>query len=274
MRASATELRYHGADNVYGAQLNGIAAATSKTFHKVFEQAFDTGVRCFEQHYLLYASSGCFNLEHGAQRWLLPPQRAALIAAGTEIRIWTSGAATSSSILFSDAALPGPDPACGVFACTALATEMIAHAMQWPSDDASNEAQDFFVALAGVCSRLAQTPSVTWLPRAASPEVARALDYTLENLQRDVSVDDVARAALLSRRTMARRFTEELGMSWLQYQKRARMIRAAELLARPKGSIAMVAEAVGFASASAFIENYKAFYNETPAQSRKRLAGK
>lgn len=254
--------------------MSNAGVAPSKTFYKVFEQAFDTGMRRFDQHYLLYASSGCFNLEYGAQRWLLPPQRAALIAADTDIRIWTSGAATSSSILFSSKALAAPAQACQVFACTTLASEMITHAMQWENDTASDEAQTFFTALAAVCSRLARVPSVTWLPRASSVEVMRALEHTLENLHREVAVEEVAQAALLSRRTMARRFTEELGMPWLQYLKRARMIRAAELLAQPKGSIAMVGEAVGFASSSAFIENYKAFYGETPAQSRKRLAGK
>jgi len=170
-----------------------------------------------------------------------------------------------------------PDSACRVFACSALATEMVRHAMRWDAqrsignDDA--QANTFFRALATICSELAATPAETWLPRASSKELQRALDYTLAHLQDDLTVEIVAQEACVSRRTLARRFADELGFPWPQYLRRARLIRAAELLGMPNANASLVANAVGFSSASAFINAYKAFFDETPMQTHKRLHG-
>lgn len=245
----------------------------SHAFHRSFDAPFDTGWREFPQHYLLYASAGSFNLEVDDKRWLLPPQRAALIAARMPIRIWTSAPVTSSSVLFADEEMTLPASTCKVFACSPLATEMIRHAMRWDAQrHADNdEANTFFRALASVCEELAETPALTWLPRASSRELQRALDYTLDHLQDELTVDIVAQAACVSRRTLARRFAEELGFPWPQYLRRARLIRAAELLVMPNANTSLVADAVGFSSTSAFINAYKAFFGETPMQTHKRL---
>jgi AraC-like DNA-binding protein len=244
-------------------------------FHKVFDAPFDTGVRQFDQHYLLYASTGCFNLEIDDKRWILPPQRAAMIAAHTDVRIWTSAPATSSSVLFSAATMSVPPAAVRVFACSSLAMEMIRHAMRWDCErnPVDMQADMFFSALATVCNELADTPAQTWLPRARSKELTRALEYTFAHLHECVTVEQVAQAGFMSRRTLARRFTDEIGFTWPQFLRRARMIRAAELLATPQANTALVAHAVGFASASSFISAYKSFYGETPMQTCKRLKG-
>ena len=242
-------------------------------FHKAFDAPFDTGWRQFDQHYLLYASAGSFNLEIDDKHWLLPPQRAALIAAHTDIRIWTAAPVTSSSVLFSEYSMPAPPASCKVFACSSLAIEMIRFAMRWNAErnPVDAHADTFFAALANVCNELAETPAQTWLPRAQSKELARALEYTLAHLHDRMTVDMVAQAAFMSRRTLARRFAEEIGFTWPQFLRRARMIRAAELLATPHVNTTLVAHTVGFASVSAFISGYKAFFGETPMQTCKRL---
>jgi AraC-like DNA-binding protein len=251
------------------------AMLKSHAFHKSFDAPFDTGWREFPQHYLLYASAGSFNLEIDDKRWLLPPQRAALIAARMPIRIWTTAPVTSSSVLFADAEMTMPDSACKVFACSALAIEMIRHAMRWDAQRIADndEANTFFRALAAICEELAESPAQTWLPRASSKELQRALDYTLDHLQDELTVDIVAQAACVSRRTLARRFADELGFPWPKYLRRARLIRAAELLTMPNANTSLVANAVGFTSTSAFINAYKAFFDETPMQTHRRLHG-
>jgi AraC-like DNA-binding protein len=243
-------------------------------FHKTFDLPFDSGWRQFDQHYLLYASSGSLNLEIDGKHWLLPPQRAAMIAARTDIRVWTSAAVTSSSVLFSERSMAPPLAPCRVFACSPLATEMIRHAMRWDANHAPDpQADTFFAALAAVCDELAETPAQTWLPMAKSKELGRALEYTLAHLHESLNDDAVAQAGFMSRRTLARRFADEIGFTWPQYLRRARMIRAAELLSAPCANTTLVAHAVGFASASAFISGYKSFFGETPMQFCKRLTG-
>ena len=91
----------------------------------------------------------------------------------------------------------------------------------------------------------------------------RALRFTEVRLQDDVSFQDVAEAAHVSERTLARRFSEETGMTWRHVQRKMRMIRAMELLAEGQ-RVTDVAYAIGYGSQSAFNAAFKAFAGESP----------
>ena len=244
-----------------------------------FDKAFDSGWVQFPGHYLLYAATGAFQLEVDNVRWLLPPQRAAWVAAGTPLRLTGTGAGTTSSVLFAASTLPQPAFLCRVFAVSPLAREMLLYAMRWnrerdPADSAANQLADpFFQSLAAVCTELAAQPDEFWLPQAQSAELAAALAYTLAHLSESVTVSDVAQAVSVSERTLARRFAEEISMTWRHYVRRARLIRAMELLAHANPSILDVAYAVGFTSISAFNHAFRAFTGETPSSYRKRFGG-
>src|SRR6476469_6755955 len=77
--------------------------------------ALDTPWGSFPRHYLLYASSGTFHLEVAQTHWLLPPQRAAWIAADVPLRVSIRAPVTCCSVLFAKAALPAPPLPCQVF---------------------------------------------------------------------------------------------------------------------------------------------------------------
>lgn len=240
--------------------------------NQVFDAAFDSGWRTFPGHYLLYASSGAFRLEVNAVRWLLPPQRAAWVVADTPLRLSAELPGTTSSVLFAVHTIPQPPFVCRVFAVSALAREMLLYATRWGPDRADDPAADaFFQSLATVCTELAAHPDEFWLPHAQSPELQRALDYTQAQLADTPAFAEVARAAHISERTLARRCAEEIGMTWSQFVQRARMIRAMELLAALDSAIIDVAYAVGFASVSTFNHAFRAFTGETPTSYRKRL---
>jgi AraC-like DNA-binding protein len=240
--------------------------------HQAFER-IDSGWRTFPQHYLLYASSGTFRLEVERTQWLLPPQRAAWIAADLPIRVQATAPVTCASVLFAPAMLPEFDYTCRVFTVSPLAREMVRHAMRWgpqrPPD--SGTAQTFFLALAAVCCELAQQPDRSWLPRAQSAELARATAYALDHMADDLSLAAIAEVAVVSERTLARRFADEMQMTWRQFLRRARMIRALELLARPEVKVLDVVYATGFESASAFSATFRSFTGETPAAYRQRI---
>jgi len=257
-------------------------AAPPITFgiNQIFDQAFDSGWVQYPGHYLLYASTGAFHLEVGKVRWLLPPQRAAWVAAGTPLRLTGAGPGTTSSVLFGDNAIPRPAFVCRVFAVSALAREMLLYAMRWgmdrepaPDNTANQTADYFFQSLASVCTELATQPDEFWLPQAQSVELQAALDYTLSHLGDPLTVIDVAQAVNVSERTLARRFAEETGMTWSQYLRRARLLRAMELLAAVAPQIIDIAYAIGFTSISAFNHAFREFTGETPSGYRKRFSG-
>ena len=243
-----------------------------------FDRDFDSGWLQFPGHYLLYASTGAFVLTVGNARWFLLLQRAAWLAAHTPMRLVAAGAGTTSSVLFTAAAIPDLAFVCRVFVVSPLAREMILYAMQWartrdpdPALPTNQRAVPFFQALADVCLDLAAAPDEFWLPQAQSAELATALAYTLAHLDETLTVGAVAAAISVSERTLARRFAGETGMTWRHYLRRARLIRAMELLADRDRKVIDVAYAVGFTSLSAFNHAFRDFAGETPSSYRRRF---
>lgn len=240
---------------------------------QAFDASFDSGWVSFPGHYLIYAATGAFRLMTAELQWLLPPQRAAWVRAGTPMRILAEGPGTTRSVLFAAESIAAPPFASRVFGVTPLAREMLIRAARWGPQRESTppEAERFFVALADVCYELAAEGDGFWLPRARSPELARVIDYLLAHLDADPGYEQAAAVACLSARTLARRFITETGLSWSQFLQRARMIRALELLAG-EAKVIEVAGAVGYSSVSAFNQAFRVFSGETPTAYRRRLA--
>ncbi|KAB8145538.1 helix-turn-helix transcriptional regulator [Chloroflexia bacterium SDU3-3] len=226
----------------------------------------DTGWKSFPGHYLLYAADGAFLLEAGEAQWRLPPQRAALIAAETPIRLRSSGAVACHSVLFAPGDMPPPARPCCVFAVTPVLREMLRYSARWGRGRCPDDAQAarFFAALADMGSEAAAQPAPFWLPRPRSPELARAMAYALAHLGGPLSAAGAAQAAGVSERTLLRRFEAETQMTWRVFLGRARMIRAMELLERGSLPVIEVAYAVGFASPAAFSAAFRAFTGQTP----------
>jgi AraC-like DNA-binding protein len=227
----------------------------------------------FPQHYLLYVSQGSIQLEIENVTWTLPPQRAAWIAAGTEMSVISPTPFTTASVLFSADHFKAPEFACRVFPMSLLAKEMVGHAMRWgPDRDPNDQSADaFFSAIADVCAELYLHSDEFWLPRPQSPGLARVVAAVLGRLDQPMTLAEAAEIAAVSERTLARRFLEETSMNWSQFMLRARMIRAMELLVIPNSKVHLVALAVGFESQSAFISAFKKFAGESPSRFRERL---
>ena len=245
----------------------------SFAYPKRFDEPFDTGERIFGQTYLLYASAGAFHLDVEQRSWLLPPHRAALISAGTPIRIRSNAAATSASVLFAPGCVAQPSLPCQVFRVTPLIAEMIQYATRWDAQQAASDqsSQPFLTALAGVVGEAAACVEDLWFPRARTAELDRAVSYTLAHLGEVLNFSDVARAAITSERTLSRRFTEEFSMSWSEFVQRARVVKATERLAMSRDQVVQIAHEMGFSSASLFAQAFRQVMGETPTQYRRRL---
>jgi len=249
-------------------------ATISHAYHRIFDEPFEIE-RAFDADYLLYASAGTFILDIGDRRWILPPQRAALIARGTVIAVRSKGAATASSVLFGDGEFGTPLSACRVFGLSELARQMILYVMRWDAgrDAADGAANAFFRALASAAEELAAEEDETWLPKPQSPGMAVAVDRMLEQLDRDLDFGALAEAVRLSERTLSRRFDAELGMSFRDFRHRARMVKAKEMLLAGREPITEIGLACGFESTSSFIKAFRTFVGATPRQYRMGKAG-
>jgi transcriptional regulator GlxA family with amidase domain len=110
-----------------------------------------------------------------------------------------------------------------------------------------------------------QRPVAACESEAMSPVV----DWMLENLDADLTIDDLAAKAHMSPRTFARRFKAETGSTphaWLTAQ---RVLHAEQLLEQTDDSIERVAELAGFGSATLLRHHFVRARGTTPQSYRR-----
>jgi transcriptional regulator GlxA family with amidase domain len=103
--------------------------------------------------------------------------------------------------------------------------------------------------------------------RAATP-ISNALEWAMQRLDRQFTVNDWARAAQMSQRTFVRRFHDGTGTSpgsWLLHQ---RLARARLLLETGTDTVEAVATATGFATAASLRQHFARRFGTSPARHR------
>lgn len=112
----------------------------------------------------------------------------------------------------------------------------------------------------------------TPIPECGSKGFAEMLDWLVENLDREVRVDEMAARMHMSPRTFARRFGDEVGVSphkWLTEQRVAHARRLLETTSLPMEQIATQA---GFGSATLLRHHFASAVGVSPATYRRRFA--
>lgn len=236
-------------------------------------ERYDSDWRSYPHHLIVYAAQGVVHLQVGDADMLLPPQRAAFIAAGTEHRLHNDEPVSLRSVFFAPGMCEAPPVPCAIFEVNALAREMIVSSGRWTADrDATDErATRFFLALAAMVPEWVEQAQRFRLPLARSPELGRAMQYALEHLNEEPTIEDAAKLAGVSARTLARRFQEEADTTWRKFLHDARMMKAMELLADRSRSVTDTAYAVGFSSLGAFTRAFVDFTGERPRDYHRRI---
>lgn len=96
--------------------------------------------------------------------------------------------------------------------------------------------------------------------------------YIHDHFQEDISIDQLAKAGHLSRRSCFRLFHEKLHMSPVEYIRDYRLQRARRLLLESNQSITAIAHDCGLGSSSYFGKVFREHFGCTPAQYRKKMA--
>jgi AraC family transcriptional regulator, transcriptional activator FtrA len=101
-----------------------------------------------------------------------------------------------------------------------------------------------------------------------SPSLHGTVEWMRHHLSDQIDIDEMARHALMSTRTFARRFRDEIGMPPHQWLTRQRVARAQELLETTDASIDHIAHASGFATAVTLRHHFQRETMTTPSDYR------
>jgi transcriptional regulator GlxA family with amidase domain len=101
---------------------------------------------------------------------------------------------------------------------------------------------------------------------------ASVAEWMLQNLNEDLTVDQLARKALMSSRTFARRFRADMGTTPSAWLNRQRIIRAQQLLEETDSTLETIAQDTGFGTASVMRHHFLKVLQTTPTAYRRAFA--
>lgn len=118
-----------------------------------------------------------------------------------------------------------------------------------------------------------QAQYVRWpMPPAEDGRLTLVMDWARANLHRQITVEELAQRAYVSRRTLIRRFHDAVGVAPQQWLLRQRLLAAQDLLETTSLSVEEIAQRSGMGSAANLRHHFNAQLGVSPLAYRRTFA--
>ena len=117
------------------------------------------------------------------------------------------------------------------------------------------------------CLHNAKLPALT--TKSYSPEIIQAINYMQNNVNLQLTTEEISQAVFTSPNRLHKLFKAETGMTLGFYLDRLVLFRAAQLLIDPKLSIGEISRQLGFCDQYYFSRRFKNQFGQTPSEFRK-----
>ncbi|EPF1260249.1 AraC family transcriptional regulator [Klebsiella aerogenes] len=222
----------------------------------------DDGLHRHQMGQMLFTRQGCIRLtlNDGALLCMLPPTRAAWIPAGVTHRAEMQRIVDYRSVWFANTHYPELPAAPAILNVTPLLRELLERisASPWDTDWQQGPARHLAALSVAEIGAAKHEPMMLTLPQ----------DKRLRHLNghgHPPQLQQLAAQCGAGEKTISRLFQRETGMSYQQWRQQWRLMKAVELLASGQ-RITDVAQALEFASDSAFIYFFRSQTGKTPGQ--------
>jgi AraC-like DNA-binding protein len=215
---------------------------------------------------LVYAARGVMTVDTRDATWVVPPQRAVWMPPTVAHKLTAKGAVQMRSLyIMPDAAARMP-ATCEVLEVTPLLRELIARATELPLEyDVRGAAGRLMRLLLDELAGLARLPY--HLPMPKTEPLAAICRRLVDTPDDAATLQELARDDNLSARTLARHFRRHTGMSFAEWRRRARLLRALGWIAEGR-PIVEVALELGYESPSAFSAMFRRELGVSPSSFR------
>lgn len=216
-----------------------------------------------------YVERGMVSIRTRAGAWALPPQRVGWMPPGELHTVRMSSALSGWGVFVAPQAAVGmPEQTC-VLGANDLMRALVLRAADWTMLDTLDESQErLLMVLMDELRRAPRLPPQLNLP--SDRRVLRVAHAVLEHPHEDRGLEDWAAWAGLSARNLSRLFRRETGASFAQWRQQARLGHALELLA-DGAAVSQVADALGYASVSAFVAMFRRSFGQSPGRYFERM---
>lgn len=235
------------------------AAVPVETLSTSYRNGHLVGLHAHDQAQLVFARSGVMRVTAADGLWVVPPARALWVPGRTPHAIQCRTAVEMRTVYLPRGIdMPFADR-CAVIAVSPLLREVILRLVEGPVADA---ARGHLVALLlGDLRAGAEVPLS--LAEPSDPRLRRVTEALAADPADGRSLEDWADLARMARRSFARRFLAETGLSFGAWRRRLRMLGAIERLAGGE-AVTTVALDAGYDSLSAFIHAFRRTMGVTP----------
>lgn len=213
---------------------------------------------------LFYVESGLFIARSAQGAWMLPPQRAGWMPPGLLHTIEITGPSSGWGVFIAPCAAAGlPDHAC-VVGVNDLLRSLVRRASDWRYDAELDLAQQRILDV--LLDEVRRAPmEALHVPMPVDRRLRRVAVALMAQPDDTRSSDDWAAFAGMSTRTLTRLFRQETSCSFAQWRQHARLASALERLARGE-AVNQVADALGYATPSAFVAMFRRAFGQSPGR--------
>ncbi len=215
---------------------------------------------------LVYAARGVMTVDTQDATWVVPPQRAVWMPPAVRHRLKAAGAVELRSLYIRPDAAARMPATCEVLEVTPLLRELILRATQLPHEyDVRGPQGRVMRLLLDELASLERLPYHLPMPktRPLAPICRRLLDAPSDT----ATLAELGAEPGVSSRTLARHFRRETGMSFAEWRRRARLLRALGWIAEGR-PIVEVAIELGYESPSAFSAMFRRELGAPPSHFR------
>ena len=211
-----------------------------------------------------FLEKGLLSVRTSYGAWTLPPHRIGWLPPGELHTVRVSEATQGWGVYVAPNASAGlPERTC-VLNGNELMRALVLRAATWSIQQPLTEEQERVLAvLMDEMRRAPEEPLHVVLP--GDRRLLRIAHAVLEHPDDVRTLEEWAQWAGLSPRTVTRLFRQETGISFAQWRQQARLARALERLAVGE-SVAGVADALGYASVSAFVAMFRRAFGLSPGR--------
>ena len=235
-----------------------------------YPPGWNTGEHAHPRLQILCAVAGVLRIETPSIAYVVPPNAALVVPAGTRHSVRMDGpVALRALFLRADAAARAPDET-AVIAVSPLLREVILAACAEPTRwDLRGRGRHLAALALDEIAHAARLP--LGLPMPQDVRLLRVAAALRAHPGDPRGLEAFAAMAGESRRTLARLFRAETGISFRQWRQQVRMTEALNVLTAG-ASPARAAAVAGYASQPAFGAAFRAAFGLTPGQARSRPA--
>ncbi len=155
----------------------------------------------------------------------------------------------------------------GIFPINDLLIEMMRFTEQWRGHILPDDERFIFLqSIKTILPKISIKHLPIALPYTENERMLKIISYIEENLADKHTLDTISRRFGLSDRTLSRFFKSTLKMSFLQYLKLLRMVKAFELIQQKEYSLSEIAYLTGYQSLASFSYTFYQVTNMRPSE--------